>query len=213
MTGEIILVDEIHTCDCSRFWDAPSYEERFEAGQEPIRFDKDIIREWVKARCDPYGVDPIPEIPEDLIQQTSKKYQEFYGQLTGVSFMPGFPTNNIMLLSSRDNYFECIHSPQVICFGDIPNSFTERIQNLGAYLTIYRDLAPVTMRDVDKIMSVIRIKDFTTSNGIFLIAPNYEHDVLVSNLISETKYPVIHMKDYSENEVKNTLKILKKINY
>ena len=58
----IILADEIHTPDSSRYWLAASYEERFKAGERPQSFDKDFIRAWVTARCDPY-TDPYPENP------------------------------------------------------------------------------------------------------------------------------------------------------
>ena len=63
--GTIILADEIHTPDSSRYWLAASYEERFKAGERPQSFDKDFIRAWVTARCDPY-TDRIPKIPAEL---------------------------------------------------------------------------------------------------------------------------------------------------
>src|SRR5690606_18336252 len=52
--GTIVLADEIHTPDSSRYWMADSYAERLAAGQPPVSFDKDVIRNWVAARCDPY---------------------------------------------------------------------------------------------------------------------------------------------------------------
>ena len=72
-TGAIVLADEIHTPDSSRFWRADTYEARFEAGQRPDSFDKDFVRAWVAERCDPYN-DPIPEIPAELIARTSAVY-------------------------------------------------------------------------------------------------------------------------------------------
>src|SRR3954454_5787094 len=60
--GRVVLADEIHTPDSSRFWRAESYDSRFASGQQPESFDKDFVRSWVAARCDPYR-DPIPEIP------------------------------------------------------------------------------------------------------------------------------------------------------
>ena len=63
-TGEIILADEIHTPDSSRYWFAESYPARFAAGTAPQSFDKDFIRSWVVARCDPYR-DEIPTIPPE----------------------------------------------------------------------------------------------------------------------------------------------------
>ncbi|TIT89922.1 MAG: phosphoribosylaminoimidazolesuccinocarboxamide synthase, partial [Mesorhizobium sp.] len=53
-SGAIILADEIHTPDSSRYWIAASYEDAFASGGRPESFDKDFIRSWVAARCDPY---------------------------------------------------------------------------------------------------------------------------------------------------------------
>jgi phosphoribosylaminoimidazole-succinocarboxamide synthase len=75
--GRLILIDEIHTCDSSRYWKAETYEERFEAGEEPEKMDKDCIRDHVRKVCDPYK-DEIPEIPEDLIKRVEEVYAEFY---------------------------------------------------------------------------------------------------------------------------------------
>src|ERR1700726_4064359 len=56
--GRIILADEIHTPDSSRYWFAETYPARFAAGEPPDAFDKDVLRRWVAARCNPYR-DPI----------------------------------------------------------------------------------------------------------------------------------------------------------
>ena len=83
--GRIVLADEIHTPDSSRYWRADSYSARFAAGERPESFDKDFVRNWVAARCDPYK-DPIPEIPEDLILATAAVYIQAYETITGQSF-------------------------------------------------------------------------------------------------------------------------------
>ncbi len=57
--GKILLADEIHTPDSSRYWLADGYEAALQNGTRPPSFDKDVIRAWVVARCDPYR-DPIP---------------------------------------------------------------------------------------------------------------------------------------------------------
>ena len=85
--GTIVLADEIHTPDSSRYWIAASYAEDFAAGRRPHSFDKDFIRAWVGARCDPYK-DPIPEIPESLIAETSKVYIDAFEAITGKTFIP-----------------------------------------------------------------------------------------------------------------------------
>ena len=83
--GRIVLADEIHTPDSSRFWRANSYPARFAAGERPESFDKDFVRNWVSERCDPYH-DAIPDIPEELVLGTSAVYIEAFETITGQSF-------------------------------------------------------------------------------------------------------------------------------
>src|ERR1700730_2860526 len=60
--GRIILADEVHTPDSSRYWLPATHKERLAAGLSPESLDKDFVRRWVSERCDPYR-DPIPAIP------------------------------------------------------------------------------------------------------------------------------------------------------
>ena len=79
--GRILLADEIHTPDSSRFWFAASHR----AGQAPQSFDKDFVRSWVVARCDPYA-DAIPEIPAEVNLEAARIYIEVYEAVTGQAF-------------------------------------------------------------------------------------------------------------------------------
>ena len=85
--GTIVLADEIHTPDSSRFWLADGYEAAFRDGTRPPSFDKDVIRTWVDARCDPYH-DEIPDIPADLIDATAQVYVDAFQTITGQTFTP-----------------------------------------------------------------------------------------------------------------------------
>ena len=85
--GNILIADEIHTPDSSRYWLADGYEAALSAGSRPPSFDKDVIRAWVAARCDPYS-DPIPEIPAEMIAQTSAVYVQAFEAITGETFVP-----------------------------------------------------------------------------------------------------------------------------
>lgn len=84
-TGKIILADEIHTPDSSRYWFAETYPERFAKGERPDSFDKDFVRSWVAARCDPY-TDPIPDIPMEMIDETARVYIQAFETITGQAF-------------------------------------------------------------------------------------------------------------------------------
>lgn len=81
----IILADEIHTPDSSRYWLAESYRRRLAAGERPLSLDKDFIRSWVVERCDPYR-DSIPPIPREVVAEAARVYLEVYETITGRDF-------------------------------------------------------------------------------------------------------------------------------
>jgi phosphoribosylaminoimidazole-succinocarboxamide synthase len=85
--GTLLLADEIHTPDSSRYWIADGYAAALAAGTRPPSFDKDVIRAWVAERCDPYR-DPIPPIPASLIAETAATYIRACETITGQPFVP-----------------------------------------------------------------------------------------------------------------------------
>ena len=85
--GNVILADEVHTPDSSRYWVADNYEERFNAGQEPQSFDKEFLRLWFVDHCDPYNDETLPDAPDDLVEELSYRYIEIYEKLTGKEFV------------------------------------------------------------------------------------------------------------------------------
>ena len=93
--GAIVLADEIHTPDSSRYWRQASYQSRFEAGERPDSFDKDFVRSWVTMQCDPYK-DPIAEIPQELIAGTAAVYAEAFETITGRSFAPDLGSGTVL---------------------------------------------------------------------------------------------------------------------
>lgn len=93
--GRILLADEIHTPDSSRYWRLDSYESRFEAGERPESFDKDVVRNWVAQRCDPYQ-DEIPEIPRELVLAAAEIYIEAFETIAGVPFVVAPPDRPVL---------------------------------------------------------------------------------------------------------------------
>ena len=84
--GKIMLIDEIHTPDSSRYWQAKTYEEHIAKGLEPENFDKEFLRLWFKENCDPYKDEIIPEAPEEMVEELSRRYIQIYEQITGDIF-------------------------------------------------------------------------------------------------------------------------------
>lgn len=86
--GNIVLADEIHTPDSSRFWEKDSYQELIDAGKDPKCFDKDVIRRWYSQQCNPYEDEILPSAPKELVADLSIAYQKAYEVLTGEEFIP-----------------------------------------------------------------------------------------------------------------------------
>ena len=84
--GKIMLIDEIHTPDSSRYWIAETYEERIAMGQEPQNIDKEFLRLWFVDNCDPYNDETLPDAPEELVVELSSRYIYLYETITGNLF-------------------------------------------------------------------------------------------------------------------------------
>lgn len=84
---ELLLIDELHTPDSSRYWVASSYEERFAAGEEPESLDKELVRRAL-ADAGFRGEGDVPELPPAVWTATSARYVDAYERLTGRTFEP-----------------------------------------------------------------------------------------------------------------------------
>ena len=84
--GDIVLIDEIHTPDSSRYWISETYEDRFAKNLEPENIDKEFLRLWFKNKCDPYNDPELPKAPDDLIVELSSRYIKLYELITGKDF-------------------------------------------------------------------------------------------------------------------------------
>ena len=85
--GKIILIDELHTPDSSRYWIKHSYMERFNLRQQPDMVDKDFVRVWVKNNYkNPYDTTTPINVPSEILDQLSIKYFQLYELLTGSEF-------------------------------------------------------------------------------------------------------------------------------
>ena len=85
--GEIVVIDEIHTPDSSRFWMASTYEERFASGLDPEPLDKDFVRRYYTA-LGYRGDGEVPELPPEVRIGAAKRYVEAFERITGETFVP-----------------------------------------------------------------------------------------------------------------------------
>jgi phosphoribosylaminoimidazole-succinocarboxamide synthase len=86
--GSLLLIDELHTPDSSRYWVAESYEQRLAAGEEPESLDKEVVR---RALIDAgySGDGQPPALPPEVWAATSRRYVDAYERVTANTFEPG----------------------------------------------------------------------------------------------------------------------------
>lgn len=87
--GKVILIDEIHTPDSSRYFYADGYEERFAAGEPQKQLSKEFVRQWLID----HGFmgkpgQKMPELTEEYCNSVSERYIELYEHITGDKFVP-----------------------------------------------------------------------------------------------------------------------------
>ncbi len=86
--GRLLLIDEMHTPDSSRYWSLETLEDRLASGQAPDGFDKEPVRLALRA-AGYRGDGPPPDLDPSVWAQTSRRYVELYERLTGATFVPG----------------------------------------------------------------------------------------------------------------------------
>ncbi|MGQ9851327.1 MAG: phosphoribosylaminoimidazolesuccinocarboxamide synthase [Aggregatilineaceae bacterium] len=101
LNGDLVLIDELHTPDSSRFWRSDTYDECFETGEEPENFDREFVRLWYQAQ----GYQPndvLPPLSDDMIVTISQRYQRVYELLTGTPFQPAsYPAHRRIMVALR----------------------------------------------------------------------------------------------------------------
>ena len=92
--GEIVLIDEIHTPDSSRYFYADGYEERQQAGETQKQLSKEFVRQWLIAN-EFQGLkgQKVPLMSDEYITTVSERYQELYEKITGHAFAKADTSN------------------------------------------------------------------------------------------------------------------------
>ncbi len=87
-SGDIVLIDEIHTPDSSRYWFADDFDDRFARGEEPRSLDKDYVRRWLVKEHDYRGDGAPPPVPDEVRLEAARRYIANYELMTGKTFVP-----------------------------------------------------------------------------------------------------------------------------
>ncbi len=87
--GKVILIDEIHTPDSSRYFYADGYEERFEKGEPQRQLSKEFVRQWlIENGFMGKPGQTVPEMTDEICESISQRYIELYEHITGEKFVP-----------------------------------------------------------------------------------------------------------------------------
>lgn len=84
--GELVVIDEMHTPDCSRFWIAEGSEQRFARGESQQMLDKENLRQWLLNERGFSGQGAPPAIPDDVRVMLAEKYLTAFEKITGTKF-------------------------------------------------------------------------------------------------------------------------------
>ena len=95
LNGEVVLIDEIHTPDSSRYFYAEGYEERQVLGLEQKQLSKEFVRQWlIENGFQGLEGQEIPHMPDEFVQIISERYIELYEKITGHQFVKSDTTNS-----------------------------------------------------------------------------------------------------------------------
>jgi phosphoribosylaminoimidazole-succinocarboxamide synthase len=197
LNDKIILIDELHTCDSSRYWVKSSYNERFNNGLDPEKMDKDAIRDWVKQNCDPYN-DPIPKIPNEVIENVEGVYNKYHKLLTNSDVDP---ISNINIDNLIVNYFMEYHDQIVVIIaGSLKDkNHVEKIKNYLEEYNIYSiHYYSSAHKNTKQVLSII--KDYEKQNrSVIYVTVAGKSNALSGVVASNTKFPTIACPPFKDN--------------
>ena len=198
--NNIVLCDEVHTCDSSRFWLKESYEASFAGGVEPEKLDKDVVRDWVRRNCDPYN-EPIPEVPKTLIETAQNAYTTFYNMLFSDHCLLEIPKTLMTLEEAIDVYFLEIHPEKVSVYytEDVDKGSIQKMCDYLDSLNLYNTTHCVSIY-TDSVFLQSLLQDQVDRRVVNIcIDPKWTE--LASFCINNSKYPTISIVN-EMNEVK-----------
>ena len=101
--GKVILMDEIHTPDSSRYFYAADYQKRFEAGEPQVQLSKEFVRQWlIDNNFMGKEGQQVPEMTDEVVAGISARYQELYENIVGEKFVPAADGEDLLARIERN---------------------------------------------------------------------------------------------------------------
>ena len=109
LDGKVILIDEIHTPDSSRYFYSEGYEERFEKGEPQRQLSKEFVRQWlIENGFMGKPGQKVPEMTDEICRSISERYIELYEHVTGQKFVPAVSDN--LAARIETNVLDCLNT-------------------------------------------------------------------------------------------------------
>ena len=187
---DILLIDEIHTPDSSRYWVKDSYLERFNDGLEPEKYDKDVMREWVKAN------DKV-QVPAEIVQQVYDAYATVHKKLLGY----GPVIRDVTTLQAKRGFFGEGRKKAVIISGS--KSDAEHVAKIRESLRMY-DITSEWMvgsahKNTVEVLEMLRAVERSNSSVVYITVAG-RSNALSGVVACNTHFPVIACPPLSSKE-------------
>jgi len=190
--GNIILIDEIHTGDSSRYWVLDSYQERFSNHVEPERLDKDSMRTYLLSVCNPYKVEKIPDIPINKIESLLKGYINLYKKLNNsipkiVSYNKNMDVNKYI-----ESYINSIHNQLIVILSGSKsdNQFIEKImKHLQSKNLYYRHHICSAHKQTKQLLNILDKYEIQERSLIYITVAG-RSNALSGVVACNTRHPV-----------------------
>jgi phosphoribosylaminoimidazole-succinocarboxamide synthase len=110
--GDIILIDEVHTPDSSRYFIAETYDQNQKEGKPQQQLSKEFVREWlISQHFQGKEGDVMPEMPEDFVWLVSNRYIDLYERITGKAFIKADSESILDDMENAINNWLASHNP------------------------------------------------------------------------------------------------------
>lgn len=206
-TGEIMLINEIHTGDSSRYWMIDSYKSRLESGQEPVNFDKDYIRRYIDNNHPEFKKTSLNQrqklyIPKEEESNVANAYMNLYSMLTNDTL--DLNNMNYMTISRfLDLYINNIAPLVVVISGsksDIPivKKVNDELDKQGI---MYHNYYHSAYKETSLVMDIIQQYNNLYGQRKMLYIPVVGMSNALGGVIAEnTKFPVINCPNFSDKD-------------
>lgn len=206
-TGEIMLIDEIHTADSSRYWMLDSYQERFNSGLEPLNIDKDHIRRYIDNNYPEFKKTPMNQrqqlnIPKDEESNVAKAYNNLYNMLTG-DILCNSREYELSISEFMNLYIDNLAPLVVVISGsrsDIP-AVKKVNDELYKHGIMYHNYYHSAHKETFTVMKIIQQYNNLYGHRKMIYIPVVGMSNALGGVIAaNTKFPVINCPNFSDKD-------------